>query len=136
MCISNHMMCLCVFRCQGDGWNAYSEREGLHKSLQKQTFESDVQPEKQDTPVSGGHTASSQLQHAHTTQLLDDRSLDYMKAHMLQRFRSTAPKLDFSTAIINVHRLCVTNHDQITPDRTCYSRKPNGHHEGFTRVSR
>ncbi|XP_046904602.1 dedicator of cytokinesis protein 8 isoform X2 [Hypomesus transpacificus] len=38
-------------RCQGDGWNAYSEREGLHKSLQKQTFESDVQPEKQDTPV-------------------------------------------------------------------------------------
>ncbi|XP_076021315.1 dedicator of cytokinesis protein 8 isoform X2 [Genypterus blacodes] len=32
-------------RCQGDGWGAYSERAGLHKLLQKQIFESDVQPE-------------------------------------------------------------------------------------------
>uniref|UniRef100_A0A8C5CC66 Dedicator of cytokinesis 8 n=1 Tax=Gadus morhua TaxID=8049 RepID=A0A8C5CC66_GADMO len=38
-------------RCQGDGWTAYSERAGLHKLLQKQTFESDVQQEGQDTPV-------------------------------------------------------------------------------------
>ncbi|CAL8344956.1 unnamed protein product [Lota lota] len=38
-------------RCQGDGWTAYSERAGLHKLLQKQTFESDVQQESQDTPV-------------------------------------------------------------------------------------
>ncbi|KAM9744074.1 dedicator of cytokinesis protein 8 isoform 1-T1 [Menidia menidia] len=38
-------------RCQGDGWSAYSERAGLHKLLQKQTFESDVQPENQDKPV-------------------------------------------------------------------------------------
>ncbi|KAJ8380780.1 hypothetical protein SKAU_G00015580 [Synaphobranchus kaupii] len=38
-------------RCQGDGWGAYSDRAGLHKLLQKQTFESDVQPEKQETPV-------------------------------------------------------------------------------------
>eukprot|EP00064_Thunnus_orientalis_P003144 superscaffoldBa00000249_g3153 len=38
-------------RCQGDGWSAYSERAGLHKLLQKQTFESDVQSEKEQTPV-------------------------------------------------------------------------------------
>lgn len=38
-------------RCQGDGWSAYSERVGLHKLLQKQTFESDFQPENQQTPV-------------------------------------------------------------------------------------
>ncbi|XP_041753155.1 dedicator of cytokinesis protein 8 isoform X1 [Coregonus clupeaformis] len=38
-------------RCQGDGWSAYSERASLHKTLQKQTFESDVQPEKLETPV-------------------------------------------------------------------------------------
>ncbi|XP_035235838.1 dedicator of cytokinesis protein 8 isoform X2 [Anguilla anguilla] len=38
-------------RCQGDGWGAYSDRAGLHKLLQKQTFETDVQPEKQETPV-------------------------------------------------------------------------------------
>ncbi|XP_018614774.1 dedicator of cytokinesis protein 8 isoform X2 [Scleropages formosus] len=38
-------------RCQGDGWsgwNVYSERTGLHKVLQKQTFESDVAPDKQE----------------------------------------------------------------------------------------
>ncbi|XP_056152523.1 dedicator of cytokinesis protein 8 [Lampris incognitus] len=34
-------------RCQGDGWTAYSERAGLHKLLQKQTFESDDQPEQE-----------------------------------------------------------------------------------------
>ncbi|KAM9546082.1 LOW QUALITY PROTEIN: dedicator of cytokinesis protein 8 [Salvelinus alpinus] len=38
-------------RCQGDGWSAYSERASLHKTLRKQTFESDVQPEKQETRV-------------------------------------------------------------------------------------
>ncbi|XP_061674213.1 dedicator of cytokinesis protein 8 [Syngnathoides biaculeatus] len=38
-------------RCQGDGWSAYSERAGLHKLLQRQTFESDVQSLKDDTPV-------------------------------------------------------------------------------------
>nr|XP_046202826.1 dedicator of cytokinesis protein 8 isoform X1 [Oncorhynchus gorbuscha] len=38
-------------RCQGDGWSAYSERASLHKTLQKQTFESDLQPEKQETRV-------------------------------------------------------------------------------------
>ncbi|XP_062273851.1 dedicator of cytokinesis protein 8 [Scomber scombrus] len=38
-------------RCQGDGWSAYSERAGLHKLLQKQNFESDVQTEKEETPV-------------------------------------------------------------------------------------
>ncbi|XP_045559243.1 dedicator of cytokinesis protein 8 isoform X1 [Salmo salar] len=38
-------------RCQGDSWSAYSERASLHKTLQKQTFESDVQPEKLETPV-------------------------------------------------------------------------------------
>ncbi|KAJ7993970.1 hypothetical protein DPEC_G00261100 [Dallia pectoralis] len=38
-------------RCQGDGWNAYSERANLHKTLLKQTFESDVQPEKPETSV-------------------------------------------------------------------------------------
>ncbi|KAL6458828.1 hypothetical protein MHYP_G00323000 [Metynnis hypsauchen] len=38
-------------RCQGDGWSAYSERSGFHKHLQKQVFESDVQPEKQEQPV-------------------------------------------------------------------------------------
>ncbi|XP_052335051.1 dedicator of cytokinesis protein 8-like isoform X4 [Oncorhynchus keta] len=38
-------------RCQGDSWSAYSERACLHKTLQKQTFESDVQPEKPETPV-------------------------------------------------------------------------------------
>ncbi|KAJ8414036.1 hypothetical protein AAFF_G00066340 [Aldrovandia affinis] len=38
-------------RCQGDGWGAYSDRAGLHKLLPKQTFESDVQPEKEETPV-------------------------------------------------------------------------------------
>uniref|UniRef100_A0A8C7RWB6 Dedicator of cytokinesis 8 n=1 Tax=Oncorhynchus mykiss TaxID=8022 RepID=A0A8C7RWB6_ONCMY len=37
--------------CQGDGWSAYSERASLHKTLQKQTFESDLQPEKQETRV-------------------------------------------------------------------------------------
>uniref|UniRef100_A0A8C7QK95 Dedicator of cytokinesis 8 n=1 Tax=Oncorhynchus mykiss TaxID=8022 RepID=A0A8C7QK95_ONCMY len=37
-------------RCQGDSWSAYSERACLHKTLQKQTFESDVQPEKLETP--------------------------------------------------------------------------------------
>lgn len=40
-----------LYRCQGDGWSAYSERTGFHKMLQKQTFESDVQPEKQEQPV-------------------------------------------------------------------------------------
>lgn len=47
--------CICsvwlLYRCQGDGWSAYSERTGFHKLLQKQTFESDVQPEKQEQPV-------------------------------------------------------------------------------------
>ncbi|XP_038558970.1 dedicator of cytokinesis protein 8 isoform X2 [Micropterus salmoides] len=39
-------------RCQGDGWSTYSERAGLHKRLQKQTFEYDVQPENpQQKPV-------------------------------------------------------------------------------------
>ncbi|XP_040897520.1 dedicator of cytokinesis protein 8 isoform X1 [Toxotes jaculatrix] len=38
-------------RCQGDGWSTYSERAGLHKLLQKQTFESDVQPDIQQKPV-------------------------------------------------------------------------------------
>ncbi|XP_072243844.1 dedicator of cytokinesis protein 8 isoform X2 [Leuresthes tenuis] len=38
-------------RCQGDGWSAYSERVGLHKLLQKQIFESDVEPESNDKPV-------------------------------------------------------------------------------------
>nr|XP_020449325.1 dedicator of cytokinesis protein 8 [Monopterus albus] len=38
-------------RCQGDGWSAYSTRAGLHKCLQKQTFDSDVQPENQEKPV-------------------------------------------------------------------------------------
>ncbi|KAL3062786.1 hypothetical protein OYC64_002564 [Pagothenia borchgrevinki] len=39
-------------RCQGDGWSAYSEREGLHKLLRKQTFESDVEPsDNQPKPV-------------------------------------------------------------------------------------
>uniref|UniRef100_A0A7N8X1U5 Dedicator of cytokinesis 8 n=1 Tax=Mastacembelus armatus TaxID=205130 RepID=A0A7N8X1U5_9TELE len=38
-------------RCQGDGWSVYSERAGLHTHLQKQTFESDVQPENQQKPV-------------------------------------------------------------------------------------
>ncbi|KAI1900071.1 hypothetical protein AGOR_G00046260 [Albula goreensis] len=38
-------------RCQGDNWGSYSDRTGLHKLLQKQTFESDVQPEKQETAV-------------------------------------------------------------------------------------
>ncbi|XP_061881714.1 dedicator of cytokinesis protein 8 isoform X1 [Entelurus aequoreus] len=38
-------------RCQGDGWSAYSERAGLHKLLQKQTFESDVQSVKEEKMV-------------------------------------------------------------------------------------
>ncbi|KAI4895857.1 hypothetical protein NFI96_021425 [Prochilodus magdalenae] len=38
-------------RCQGDGWSAYAERSGFHKQLQKQVFESDVQPENQEQPV-------------------------------------------------------------------------------------
>ncbi|XP_049572632.1 dedicator of cytokinesis protein 8 [Syngnathus scovelli] len=38
-------------RCQGDGWSAYSDRAGLHKLLQKQTFESDVKSLKENTPV-------------------------------------------------------------------------------------
>ncbi|KAM9393376.1 dedicator of cytokinesis protein 8 isoform 2-T2 [Pholidichthys leucotaenia] len=38
-------------RCQGDGWSAYSERAGLHKLLQKQTFESDFQSENQVKPA-------------------------------------------------------------------------------------
>ncbi|KAM6965427.1 LOW QUALITY PROTEIN: dedicator of cytokinesis protein 8 [Aplochiton taeniatus] len=38
-------------RCQGDGWSTYTERTGLHKVLRKQTFESDVQPEKLQTQV-------------------------------------------------------------------------------------
>ncbi|KAL7828401.1 hypothetical protein SRHO_G00320350 [Serrasalmus rhombeus] len=38
-------------RCQGDGWSAYSEKSGFHRHLQKQVFESDVQPEKQEQPV-------------------------------------------------------------------------------------
>uniref|UniRef100_A0A3B4DTK2 Dedicator of cytokinesis 8 n=1 Tax=Pygocentrus nattereri TaxID=42514 RepID=A0A3B4DTK2_PYGNA len=37
-------------RCQGDGWSAYSEKSGFHRHLQKQVFESDVQPEKQEQP--------------------------------------------------------------------------------------
>lgn len=40
-----------LYRCQGDGWSTYSERTGFHKMLQKQTFESDVQPDKQEQPV-------------------------------------------------------------------------------------
>ncbi|XP_067376191.1 dedicator of cytokinesis protein 8 isoform X1 [Channa argus] len=38
-------------RCQGDGWSLYSERAGIHKPLQKQTFETDVQPEDQQKPI-------------------------------------------------------------------------------------
>ncbi|XP_062854998.1 dedicator of cytokinesis protein 8 [Trichomycterus rosablanca] len=38
-------------RCQSDGWSAYSERTNFFKQLQKQTFESDLQPEKQELPV-------------------------------------------------------------------------------------
>lgn len=44
-------LCGFLYRCQGDGWSAYSERTGFHKLLQKQTFESDDQPEKQEQPV-------------------------------------------------------------------------------------
>lgn len=55
---------LCVWRCQGDGWSAYSERAGLHKLLRKQTFESDVQPEESEKPVRNTHlvTVSSHMQ--------------------------------------------------------------------------
>lgn len=55
---------LCVWRCQGDGWSAYSERAGLHKLLRKQTFESDVQPEDSEKPVRNTHpvTVSSHMQ--------------------------------------------------------------------------
>ncbi|XP_034026414.1 dedicator of cytokinesis protein 8 isoform X2 [Thalassophryne amazonica] len=38
-------------RCQGDGWSAYSHRAGLANLLQKQIFESDMQPEKQQKTV-------------------------------------------------------------------------------------
>ncbi|KAM9857754.1 dedicator of cytokinesis protein 8 [Aulostomus maculatus] len=38
-------------RCQGDGWNAYSERAGLHKLLRKQIFESDAQLHKEQKAV-------------------------------------------------------------------------------------
>lgn len=57
-------VCLCVWRCQGDGWSAYSERAGLHKLLRKQTFESDVQPEDSEKPVRNTHpvTVSSHMQ--------------------------------------------------------------------------
>lgn len=48
-------VCLCVWRCQGDGWSAYSERAGLHKLLRKQTFESDAQPEDSEKPVRNTH---------------------------------------------------------------------------------
>ncbi|XP_076859733.1 dedicator of cytokinesis protein 8 isoform X2 [Brachyhypopomus gauderio] len=37
--------------CQGDGLSAYTERTGFHKQLLKQTFESDVQPQKPEQPV-------------------------------------------------------------------------------------
>lgn len=38
-------------RCQGDGWSVYSEKSGFLKLLQKQVFETDVEPEKQEQPV-------------------------------------------------------------------------------------
>ncbi|XP_066499452.1 dedicator of cytokinesis protein 8 isoform X2 [Hoplias malabaricus] len=38
-------------RCQGDGWSAYAERSGFHKQLQRQVFESDIQPENQEELV-------------------------------------------------------------------------------------
>lgn len=48
--------CLWLWRCQGDGWSAYSERAGLHKLLRKQTFESDFQPENPEKPVRNRNT--------------------------------------------------------------------------------
>lgn len=41
-----------IHRTQGYGWIAYSERTDANKLLQRQTFESDVQPDKQDQLVS------------------------------------------------------------------------------------
>ncbi|XP_035377777.1 dedicator of cytokinesis protein 8 isoform X2 [Electrophorus electricus] len=38
-------------RCQGDGLSAYAERTGFHKLLLKQTFESDIQPQRPEEPV-------------------------------------------------------------------------------------
>uniref|UniRef100_A0A1A8V8K1 Dedicator of cytokinesis 8 n=1 Tax=Nothobranchius furzeri TaxID=105023 RepID=A0A1A8V8K1_NOTFU len=38
-------------RCQGDGWSMYSERTGLHKNLQKQIFESDIQPKTKEKAI-------------------------------------------------------------------------------------
>uniref|UniRef100_A0A8B9K2U0 Dedicator of cytokinesis 8 n=1 Tax=Astyanax mexicanus TaxID=7994 RepID=A0A8B9K2U0_ASTMX len=35
----------------GDGWSVYSEKSGFLKLLQKQVFETDVEPEKQEQPV-------------------------------------------------------------------------------------
>ncbi|KAK1801285.1 hypothetical protein P4O66_022961, partial [Electrophorus voltai] len=37
--------------CQGDGLSAYAERTGFHKLLLKQTFESDIQPQRPEEPV-------------------------------------------------------------------------------------
>ncbi|XP_011613887.1 dedicator of cytokinesis protein 8 isoform X1 [Takifugu rubripes] len=64
-------------RCQGDGWSAYSERAGLHKLLQKQTFESDVQPEDSEKPVKSPTLAglSDDSGHALTS---SDFSLRYL----------------------------------------------------------
>jgi len=41
-----------IRRTQGYRWIAYSERTDANKLLQRQTFESDVQPDKQDQLVS------------------------------------------------------------------------------------
>uniref|UniRef100_A0A3Q3JUV4 Dedicator of cytokinesis 8 n=1 Tax=Monopterus albus TaxID=43700 RepID=A0A3Q3JUV4_MONAL len=46
-------------RCQGDGWSAYSTRAGLHKCLQKQTFDSDSPTLARLTDESGRTLTSS-----------------------------------------------------------------------------
>ncbi|XP_031440380.1 dedicator of cytokinesis protein 8 isoform X2 [Clupea harengus] len=62
-------------RCQGDGWSAYSERSGLHKLLQRQVFESDMLPERQEPAVRSPSLAALSDESGRTTLASSDFDL-------------------------------------------------------------
>ncbi|XP_041855097.1 dedicator of cytokinesis protein 8 isoform X1 [Melanotaenia boesemani] len=88
-------------RCQGDGWSTYSERVGLLKHLQKQIFESDVQPEDKDKPVKSPTLAG----------LSDDSGRTLTSSDFNLRCLAPDPRLDGLVAFSNHEELDSLNQE-------------------------
>lgn len=56
-----------IYRSQGYGWIAYAERMDANRLLQRQTFESDLEPDKQEQVVSTVYTIFPFLDRCHFT---------------------------------------------------------------------